>query len=541
MDSYADAMPNNQNIEADWPCQSAIDALSAHLCILDEHATIILVNQAWIRFALDNGYRHQRFGIGINYLNVCESVRGSAAENARAVARGIQDVMSGKRDIFRLEYPCHSPTEKRWFLITVTRFENHDPLRIIVSHENITVVKQTQAAISLSEQRFKSVIDNSPFALNLKDKQGRYLLANKQFEQWWDIDVEKIKDKTPYDLFPKNLAEALCLWDQEVLETGKVLVQTTQASFCDDSLHDLEITKFPIIDMDGRINGLGSIHVDITERKRLEQQTQWQYVKLIQTNKMATLGTVAASIAHEINNPNNVVLLNADLLSQIFTDLLSVIDTIYSENKTLSLIGLPYSELRQEVPTLLDDVRQAAFRVQKIVDNLKHFSRPQNHDNRSAYFDPNEAVRRSVALLNHVIVRKTQHFRLDLAKRISPVAGDSLKLEQVITNLLMNALQALPDSSRGVTVSTRMEPVENWVELVVSDQGIGIPGDLLHSVFDPFFTTKADSGGCGLGLSIVHSLIDDLGGRILLESDPNRGTEVYVRLPPAVDAYPGDE
>lgn len=123
---------------------STLDALSAHVAILDETGTILEVNAAWRQFAEKNQYASGRYGVGINYIEMCESATGKDAEEAQAVACGIRDVIAGILEDFSLEYPCHSPDEKRWFLVHVTCFHWEGPRRVVVAHENITARRRME-------------------------------------------------------------------------------------------------------------------------------------------------------------------------------------------------------------------------------------------------------------------------------------------------------------------------------------------------------------------------------------------------------------
>ncbi len=122
--------------EAERFAHATVDALSAHIAILDEHGTILSVNEAWSRFARQNNAVMNRSGVGTNYLNILEAVRPES--EAQAVLKGINQVMKGETDTFSLEYPCHSPDEQRWFVVRVTRFEGDGPTRIVMAHENVT-------------------------------------------------------------------------------------------------------------------------------------------------------------------------------------------------------------------------------------------------------------------------------------------------------------------------------------------------------------------------------------------------------------------
>lgn len=129
---------------------STLDALSAHIAIIDGQGIIVKTNSAWNRFARENGYKGDRFGLGESYLSACDSCSGDCAEEGSIVARGIRAVMAGHTEEFRLEYPCHSPTEERWFVVRATRFKCEGPVHAVVSHENITARIQTEAELEKS-------------------------------------------------------------------------------------------------------------------------------------------------------------------------------------------------------------------------------------------------------------------------------------------------------------------------------------------------------------------------------------------------------
>jgi hypothetical protein len=130
--------------EAERFSRSTIDALSAHLCVLDGKGTILATNQAWRSFAAANPPEARRTDIGANYLEVCDSVTGVDAREAAEFAAGIREVIRGERFAFALEYSCHSPMEKRWFIGRVTGFLGPGPVRVVVAHENITERKKAE-------------------------------------------------------------------------------------------------------------------------------------------------------------------------------------------------------------------------------------------------------------------------------------------------------------------------------------------------------------------------------------------------------------
>ena len=134
--------------------QSTIDALSTHLCVLDETGRILAVNQAWRDFASANGASLQNVAEGANYLAVCDAVTGPDAAATGVVAAGIRDVLHGQRNTFRMEYACHAPAEQRWFVARVSRFPGKGPARLVVAHENITHRQQAEDALARSGRNY---------------------------------------------------------------------------------------------------------------------------------------------------------------------------------------------------------------------------------------------------------------------------------------------------------------------------------------------------------------------------------------------------
>lgn len=132
-----------------------LDALSAHIAILDGKGVILKTNRAWQKFADDNRFQNFAGGASINYLSVCDLAKGDNSQEAKTVAKGIRAVINGEANEFLLDYPCHSPTEKRWFYMRVTRIPGSGPMRAVVSHENITALKLAEKALKVHEQELE--------------------------------------------------------------------------------------------------------------------------------------------------------------------------------------------------------------------------------------------------------------------------------------------------------------------------------------------------------------------------------------------------
>ena len=270
---------------------------------------------------------------------------------------------------------------------------------------------------------------------------------------------------------------------------------------------------------------------DITARVRAEEEARDRQAQLIHANRMTSLGTMVSGVAHEINNPNNLIMFNAPMIRAAWKDADKVLEEYFRKQGDFSLGGLPYSEMCKVVPKLLDGVSDSSVRIRAIVEKLKNFAR-RDRENLECRIDLNEVVRASAAILDHEIVKGCRDFRVDLEESLPMVKGCAQQLEQVMVNLLTNALQALPDRTRGIQVSTRVNGDAGMVEVRVRDEGVGISAEVKKRLCEPFFSTKHEVGGLGLGLSISASIIQDHNGTLNFTSEVGKGTVARILLPP---------
>jgi len=269
---------------------------------------------------------------------------------------------------------------------------------------------------------------------------------------------------------------------------------------------------------------------EVAERKVALEELRRHQDKLIQADKMASLGILVSGVAHEINNPNGLMLLNLPILRDVYSDARAELEERFEREGDFLLGGVSYSRMRDEVPQMLEEMVHASQRIKRIVEDLKDFARP---DAVAAMepFDINGVVQAAVRLVEPSLRKATGRFSASYADGLPPVWGNPLRIEQVVINLLINACQSLPSTDRAIELATAPDPAGDRVTLTVRDEGVGIPPEHIPHLTDPFFTTKRESGGTGLGLSISAGIVQEHGGDISFDSPPGGGTVVRLSLP----------
>ncbi|WP_051617328.1 PAS domain S-box protein [Desulfonatronovibrio hydrogenovorans] len=269
--------------------------------------------------------------------------------------------------------------------------------------------------------------------------------------------------------------------------------------------------------------------MDITEKKELEIKEKRQNEQLAQASKMTALGTLVAGVAHEINNPTNLIMLNAPILEKIWDDALPIIEAHHQLYPDFEPAGIPWAQLEEIGAELFSGINEGSKRISKIVSELKNFAR-QSPLSLTDLVSINEIVESALTLISKTILRYTNNFRVTLEPDIPVIRGDFHKLEQVVVNLLINSCQALTDKNEAISLKTFYWPDQATIGIKIIDQGEGIHPDNLSRILDPFFSTRRQGGGTGLGLSISSSIIKNHNGTIGFESEPGKGTTATVLL-----------
>ncbi|BCS55677.1 response regulator [Geobacter sp. SVR] len=268
---------------------------------------------------------------------------------------------------------------------------------------------------------------------------------------------------------------------------------------------------------------------DMGAKIRAQQEARLAHSRLIQANKMSSLGLLVSGMAHEINNPNNFIGVNAALLQDIWGDMRPLL-TEQGRDQGITLGGLALDDAAETGAGLIAGIIRGSERIAAVVKGLKDFSR-KDPAGLEGVIDIRRVISDARTILDHHIQARTDHFEIDCSDDLPSVRGSQQQIEQVLINLLINALQALPDRSRGVRVSASHDEPASEVLLAVNDQGCGMEADTLSKLTEPFFSTRISEGGTGLGLTISSTIIRDHGGTLSFLSEPGTGTVATVRLP----------
>lgn len=363
--------------------------------------------------------------------------------------------------------------------------------------------RQAETALAVAKAEFETIYRSIPDAVVFTDVSERVLRVNPAFHR----------------LFGYEGAEVVGRPLGEVTTRGRTVhgrfddgtdPGTTSASLLTRSGDELlcEVTTSPVTDSSGRRSGSLTIYRDVTPRKLLEARLQV-------ADRMASMGTLAAGVAHEINNPLTFIMGNLNFL----------------ESELRDLAGPKPTPRWQEMQQTVEEALEGSERVRRIVRQLKTFAR--GGDEPVGPVDVHDILEKTLTLAKNNIRHKAQLER-DYGE-IPPVHSDPTKLGQVFLNLLVNAAEALPMGrapEHHIRVRTSVAE-DGRVCVAVSDNGPGVPADVQARIFDPFYTTKPVGEGTGLGLAICHGIVTQLQGEIRLESTPGHGATFTVLLPAA--------
>lgn len=396
--------------------------------------------------------------------------------------------------------------------------------------KEISERKEAENNLIESRENYRNLFENNPVGIYRISPESRILMANPALVRMMGYDsffeLQKIMfgeegliADPPRSLFIKKIDKEGQIKEYETRWTGK-----------EKKIIFTRENAKAIYGKDGSVLYYEGMIENITEKKEAEEQTRLQEQQLIQADKMVALGTLVSGVAHEINNPNNFVMLNIPVLHELWTSAEPIIERYCREHEDFFVGRLKYSEMQESIPTLFSGIKEGAARIKNIVKELKDFAR-QDTSELNQSVDINLIVKSAITLTSNLIKKSTRNFSVRYGKNLPPVTGNFQRLEQVVINLIQNSCQSLPNETKSVFVATDMNTETHEIVIKVIDEGIGMSPEIQSKVTDPFFTTKRDIGGTGLGLSVSSKIIDNHGGSLYFKSKPEIGTEAVITLP----------
>jgi len=271
---------------------------------------------------------------------------------------------------------------------------------------------------------------------------------------------------------------------------------------------------------------------EIKARKDAEKALIRSREELRQAKKMEALGTLVAGMAHEINNPVNLIIYNMPVMEKVWRDFMPIFDEYVKIDPDKTYGGLTFDFIKKNLIQLIADVDMAANRIAKIVSDLKKFAR-ESHSVEKALININDAVENAIRLSKKAIADSGVDLEIDLCDDLPLIDGNLQNIEQIVVNIILNGIEAM-DHCRGkgiLSVSTGYRYRDGKIYILVSDTGTGIDASISKNIFDPFVTNKHDRGGTGLGLSITYNLVKAHNGEIGFTANKNKGTDFIVSFP----------
>ncbi len=359
---------------------------------------------------------------------------------------------------------------------------------------DVTERKRAEQLLRQSEESYRRLIAFSPYAI-LVNRGDRIVFANDQaIKLFGAVRASEILGKSLLALIHPDHHVVVRERIHELLEGMQAVpVSEDKIVRLDGTSIDVEVSATRFTDEEGP--AILVMLRDVSERKRLQEQ-------LRRTERIAELGTLASGMAHEIGTPMNVILGRAEYLMDRVTE----------------------EPIKKGLHTIVTQVE----RITKVMNQLLSFARRKTLERRP--LDLQKAIEDSVEIFRERLAKNRIHVEMDLVDSCPLVMGDADQMSQVLINLIVNAVHAMPD---GGTLSVRLAREKDFVKLTVSDTGHGIPHDVVKKIFEPFFTTKEFGKGTGLGLTVVKGIIEEHQGSIAVESEEGKGTTFRVLLPVA--------
>ena len=457
--------------------QSILASLTAHIAVIDDTGTILAVNSAWDQFAQSNAGIIQRCGVGANYFDVCRRSSGPYADQAPAVLAGLQAILENKTTRFSIEYPCHSPEQKRWFVLHATSLAGQRP-GLVISHNDITRRRQSEESLRREHEFAENLIRMAQNIVLVLDPQGRIVQFNPYFENLSGWPLSDVSGKDWFDTFipERDRARIRDRFDKALRGGGSTSDHSNTILTRDGRQRETEWYSAQLTDEHHRVIGLLCTGRDITERKALER-----HVLHIATEEQRRIG-------QDLH----------DGVGQQLTGLAMMADTLLTSLKRKNLSESVFAE-------------KLANGLKRAVGDLRQLARGLN----PVEIDP-QGLR---SALEELAQQAEDLYGISCTCHCDdlPPLRDSESSTQLF-RIAQEALNNAAKHAKATRLSVSMRCTDGLIELKVVDNGVGMQRDMTG----------------GLGLRSMGYRAGVIGGKLRIESGEDGGTIVACSLPNAV-------
>lgn len=378
-----------------------------------------------------------------------------------------------------------------------------------------------------AEGNFKALTENANDAILIISKNGKIIYANTK--------ASELSGYKQFMLYKKNIYDFLIQEKGNSKTKSFIKKLEIQPECFETTFFNKAGTSIPVEATGAKTNWQNQdadaiILRDISERKKSEELLRNQEQQILKADKLASLGALVGSVAHEIKNPNQIISLHTNFLSEGITDLLKLVESPEQADENYQLAGLSYDEFKKELISTISEISKSTIRINRIVEELKHYIRG-NKEVSKTITDVNYVIHSVVNISQHFIHKATNNFELNLSSDLPEITADKIQIEQVVLNLIQNACQALQDKNRRIIVTTTYNESGGFINICIEDEGAGISNVDINDITKPFFTTKRDIGGTGLGLYVSNTIVKEHGGTLSFISQQDKGTIATVSLP----------
>ena len=406
------------------------------------------------------------------------------------------------------------PIENEALLVALERAQNRYTNRRALNDYTAIIEErwmETAEELARTFDFHNNLIESSIDGIMGCDRDGKVVLYNQSLEKMLGYQKEEVIKKMSFDqFFPVGAAEQFReeLYSEDYGGENRLFLYETNLVSKQGDKVPVQLSATVLFE-EGQTTGLVGFFRDLRELRMLEQQFA-DHTRLLQQHKMMSLGRLAASVVHEVNNP-----------------LAGILNYLRLMIKILNRDSMGQEQI-EKFRTYLTTVERETGRCSKIISNLLAFSRKSRMEFSRVGID--ELLERCIMLSQHKMDLQNIRIKTRFDKQIPPVWGDFNQIQQCVINLIFNAIDAMPDGGT-LTMESSFRPDRGLVEIKIGDTGHGISSEDLPYIFDPFYSTKTEGKGLGLGLSTVYGIIDRHKGTITVESESEKGTLFIIKLP----------